>query len=445
MNLLSPFRRHLGTLQLPSGRGLVAVSGGPDSVTLLHLLLRSSDLHRTDLVVAHFDHGIHPESRRIAEAVGALASSLGVPFESGQGNLGPSAGETRARAARYTWLESVRLRLGASSIFTAHHADDQVETILMRVLAGSGPAGLAGMAPTSGRLVRPLLPFRRAQLVSYARETGLPFWDDPANADPRHLRSWLRREVLPVLRVRLPEVDAKLARVGRYAAGQRQAWDRLIDHLPVLDLQVEEDGISIDGRGLREYGSPLAETILMAVARRAGCPLLPRRSARVLSLLHQGESGLRVPIVSGWQAELAFGRLRLVNSRSEGGAELVPLTLAGHQGESRWGSWRLRWERDTAPERQERASLTAWFALEGLTVRGWGAGDKLRPLGGTGRRLLVRCFQEAKVPRSRRTTWPVIAAGDAVLWVPGVCRSSELLPAVGSDALRVEVELAGLP
>src|SRR6185312_4932745 len=106
-----------------------------------------------------------------------------LPVHIGHLTLGPEASETEARAERYAWLEALRSSLGACMILTAHHADDQVETVLMRVLAGSGPAGLAGMATRRGTLARPLLPFRREALVRYVRSCGLDVWLDPSNQD----------------------------------------------------------------------------------------------------------------------------------------------------------------------------------------------------------------------------------------------------------------------
>jgi tRNA(Ile)-lysidine synthetase-like protein len=102
----------------------------------------------------------------------------------------------------------------------------------------------------------------------------------------------------------------------------------------------------------------------------------------------------------------------------------------------------LRWRPDTAPERQERAAFVAWFIPERLEVRSWRAGDRVRPLAGRGRRLVVRCFQELRVSRRRRVAWPVLAQDDAVVWVPGVCRSDALLPAGGTEAVRVDAEYA---
>jgi tRNA(Ile)-lysidine synthase len=355
-----------------------------------------------------------------------------LPFVVGRLELGPDAGETRAREERYAWLEAARVGNEARYIVTAHHADDQAETVLMRVLEGSGPAGLAAMAPVSGALVRPLLPFRRAQLAAYLEERGLTGWIDPANSDPRHLRSWTRTQLLPLVRSRLPDVDHRLLRLARHAREDRAAWDAVLDLLPGLDLQVEAEGISVAAPALAGYDSELAQAVLLAAARRVGCRLVPSRIGRVLDLLEGGASGSRVPLGGRWMAELAFGRLRIAPLDEATG--LHPWTLEGQSGEGVWGRWRFRWEPATAPARQGRAGLSAWFTPDPLVVRAWSAGEKLRPLGGAGHRLVVRCFQELRVPRGWRSSWPVLAENDEVLWIPGVCRSDA--PATNSTVSR---------
>ena len=440
MPLLEQFASHIARLGLPSGRALVAVSGGPDSVVLLDLLVRTQDLHRLELTVAHADHGIHPESVTVAERVRALAASYQLPFETEQLELGESAGETLARARRYAWLEEVGHRIGAAVILTAHNADDQVEKVLMRVLSGSGPAGLAGMAPVRGTLARPLLPFSRAELMDYAHERGLEVWIDPANSDPRHLRSWIRTQLLPEVRRRLPQVDANLQRLARHAAADRAAWGALLELLPGLDLRIENEGISVAATSLGDYDSALTQALILALARQAGCRLGPSRVDRVFELLRSGESGIQVPLGEGWTAALEFGRLRLLANESE--PSVQPLSLADQRGRGTWGRWTFRWQPDVAPEHQSRVGSSAWFTPEPMTVRRWVPGEKLRPLGATGRRLIVRCFQEVRVPRSRRESWPVLTQSNDVLWIPGVCRSGVRLPAEGTEALRVDAEYA---
>jgi tRNA(Ile)-lysidine synthase len=439
MELSDQFRAHLASLALPDGPAVVAVSGGLDSIVLLDLLHRTEGTTR-ELAVAHADHGIHPHSASVAQSVASFAGGLGLRCEVERLRLGPAAGETSAREARYRWLFALLDRFGASLLFTAHHADDQVETVLMRALEGSGPAGLAGMRAVNGVLVRPLLRFRRRDLASYARARGLPVWVDPANSDPTHLRSWLRCDLLPAIRKRLPHVDERLRRLGAQAARERAALDAVLDLLPALDPQAEEGGISVAAAPVAAYDSALAQTVLIAAARRAGFPVGPKRAARAWRLAVAGAGGREVPLGGGWRAELSFGRLRIVRSGTEQAAGVLP--LEGRRGEGIWGAWRVSWRRDTAPERQDRASHTAWFSADGLVVRSWLPGDKVRPLAGVGRRLVVRCFQDARVPRRSRAAWPVFAAPDVVVWIPGVCRSDALLPPAGVEALRVDVEHA---
>src|SRR5256714_7291551 len=164
--LLERLRAHLdraGLFRAP-GSAVLAVSGGPDSVALLDLMLAVAGERGLSLVVPHAVHGIRAASRTVGQSVGELARRSGLPFELGELELGPGATETAARRARYAWLAAVQRPPAARYLVTAHHADDQVETILLRVLKGSGPARLAGM-PARGRggVVRPPLPLRPAQ------------------------------------------------------------------------------------------------------------------------------------------------------------------------------------------------------------------------------------------------------------------------------------------
>jgi tRNA(Ile)-lysidine synthetase-like protein len=296
------------------------------------------------------------------------------------------------------------------------------------------------MAAVKGCVVRPLLPFRRIELTAYLRQRGLRAWSDPANADTRHLRSWIRTDLLPLLRARLPDVEAHLERVAGHAADDRAAWDAVLDVVPGLDLRAEPEAISVAASGLAGYDSTLTQAVLLAVARRAGCRLGPVRIGRVLDLLESGASGARVPLGAGWTAELAFGRLRLAANQSPPKSE--EWALQGECGERAWGRWRFRWELAPAPERHDRVGLSAWFTPDPLTVRSWSPGEKLKPLGGSGRRLIVRCFQEVRVPRSRRGSWPVLVQDDHIIWIPGVCRSDARVPARGTEALRVDAEYA---
>lgn len=441
MTLESRFAAHLGTLGLAPGRAVVAVSGGADSLALLHLLARAAPEARLDLVVAHADHGLHAESGRVAAMVAERAESLGIPIVVGALRLPAGSGESVARRERYRWLRRVVAEQGAAYLMVAHQREDQAETVLMRTLAGSGPAGLAGMAARRGPVVRPLLPFARAELRAYlASAPGWEPWEDPANADTRHTRSWLRTAVLPLLRERDRAVDQRLVRLAEQAAVQREAWDAVLDLLPGLDPKDERGGISVAGTPLQGYDSRLSQTLIQALARRVGVVVGPSAARRVLAMAEGGRSGAWTPLADGWRAELAFGRLRMVRPA---GAPSEAVGIGGAEpGELSWGVWRLRWRLEMMAEAPVRDGWTSWFIPGWYTVRPWQPGDRVRPLGGRGARLVVRCMQDARVPRPERVSWPMVegAQHGPVLWVPGICRGEGAVPSPGTEALKVECE-----
>ena len=442
--MVARFRVALAKLPIGAGdRAVAAVSGGADSIALLDLLQQTRASHHLDLTVGHVDHGIHDASASVAARVAETASALGLPHQERRLSLGAGTSETDARTARYAALHDIRRAAGARWIITAHHADDQAETVLMRLLRGSGPAGLAGMAPVRRRLLRPLLSFGRAELAAYAAARGLSAWDDPANSDRRHLRAWVRHDVMPVLQARLPDMIQRIVGTAAEAAEARLAWDAALDALDALSPERELGGISVAAPPLAGYDSGLGAALIRAAARRAGIVVGSRRAALVLELARTGRSGSSLPLGGGARAEIAFGRLRLIRTVCSG-EHGAPLAFGSTTaGELRWGRWSLRWAPELAPGEQPRNGMTAWFVpLSELQVRRWVAGDRIRPLGGVGRRLVVRCFQDARVPRARRADWPIIESAGQVVWAPGVCRGAALVPEAGSEALRVDAAYA---
>lgn len=441
--LVERFARHLEDARLLArpGRAVVAVSGGPDSVALLDLLSSVASRRGIELIVAHADHGIQTESGSVAEWVRRLADRYGWPFALGELRLGSDVSETKARRARYAWLREVQAGHTARFLVTAHHRDDQLETIMLRVLRGSAPAGLAGMRARGPRgLVRPLLPFERAELAAHVAALGLMAHDDPANADPRHLRSWVRTRLLPLLVERLgPRVTGDVLRLGRYAARERRAWDRVLDVVPDLDLRLGAEGFDVARPVLAGYDKMLSVAILRAAARRAGWEISPGRAARLLPLA-QGPSGRRVELGEGWVGEAAFDRLRVHRSRVTSAA---PTVVHDQRGTVAFDTFQVSWEPSVAPGRLERRAWTTWVARPGWELRARRAGDRIRPLGGVGSRHVRRLLIEARVPRSQRAGYPVLARDETILWVPGICRGEGEVPTPGTPAVRVDVTSDG--
>ncbi len=437
--LAERFRAHLKRRRLfpRVGTALVAVSGGPDSVALLDLLVSvSSAGEGPRLVVAHVDHGINEESAKVAGLVRRLAAHHSLPIESVRLELGRGATETAARRARYAWLEAARSRVGADWLVTAHHHDDQVETILLRALRGSAPAGLAGIAArTQGGIVRPLLPFTHAELVAHVGERGLVSHDDPANRDARHLRSWLRHSIIPVLEGRFgARLRDDIGRLGKAAARDRRAWDAAIKRLPGLDLRISVGACDVARAALREYDDALGVAVLRAASRRVGLVLGPRRARRLLDLA-QRPSGRRLELGGGWEAEVSFDRLRLYRLAGV----VLPVASRSNRGDAQFGDYLVHWSPSRAPQKMARATWRTWISGAGWEVRGPRPGDVIEPLGGVGRRPLRRVLMDAHVPRSERLRYPVVAVGETILWVPGICRSAAALPRPGTQAVRVDV------
>ena len=423
------------------GEALVAVSGGADSVALLDLLSGLAGELHLKLVVAHVDHGIQKESWKVGKSVRQLATKYGLPFETAELSLGPDTTETEARRARYAWLRDVQHRRGARYIATAHHEDDQVETIVLRALRGSAPAGLAGIASRGrGGLVRPLLPFTRRELVEYAATHALPVHDDPANRDPRHLRSWVRATLLPLLNERLgARLRGDLLAQGRHAASDRRAWDRMLDLLPELALETHENSFAVARAVVCGYDNALSVALLRAAARRVGLVLGPARARRLVALAGR-PSGRRLALGDGWSAEVAFDRLRV--SQDAGNkidCALEHVWPSGERGSARFGEFEITWAPGAAPPRIERETWTTWLDSAAWEVRAPSRGDTLVPLGGVGHRPLRRLLMEARVPRSARPRYPVVSRGETILWVPGICRSTEGVPAPGTRAVRLDV------
>ncbi len=439
--LTERLRAHLAESRLLAEPGLavLAVSGGGDSLAMLDLFAALARGLGLRLLVAHADHGILPRSAEVAQRVAALARErYGLETVIGRLALGPAASETTARLARYRFLRAVQSEHRARYLLTAHHADDQVETVLLRVLRGSAPAGLRGIEAVGPRgLVRPLLPFRHAELLAHAEAAGLEIFHDPSNADPRHARAWVRTVLLPAIESHVgAEAGEAILAVAAHASRDVRAWDAVLDLLPGLEVGASEGRFEVARHVLVGYDNVLAVRILRAAAARAGLRLAPAEAGRLARLAAHSASGRRLALARGLVAEVAFDRL-VVTGRA---ASPAPRRLEATSGEVTFGPVVLAWRRERAPAAVPRSGWTTWLESGGgpLAVRARRAGDRVVPVGGVGRRKVTRLLMEARVPRSSRVAWPVVTSGDEVVWLPGVCRAAARIPAPGVEAVRID-------
>jgi tRNA(Ile)-lysidine synthase len=286
---LHPFEKHLAGLWPPDEwkelTVLLAVSGGADSVALLRAMATLKTAGSGRLCVAHFNHKLRDEAEDDERFVVALCKQLGIPCETGFADVaqlaaGTSEGiEETARRARYDFLQETAGRLGARFVVTAHTADDQAETILHRIVRGTGIAGLAGMSRSRrfghATLLRPMLSIRRRKLEEYLGDLGQSFRDDPSNADRRYTRNRIRHELLPLLSEQFNSgVADSLLRLSCLASEAQEVIDVLADELCNQAVKCEsQTTVVIDAAALAGRPQYLLRELLVLVWRRQMWPM----------------------------------------------------------------------------------------------------------------------------------------------------------------------------
>jgi tRNA(Ile)-lysidine synthase len=402
---------------------LVAVSGGADSVALLHLLSRLALDWRLRLHVLHVDHQLRAESAADADFVRALGRRLGVPVDVAtvavdrRGSL-----EAAARVARYAALETWAARVGAARIALGHTADDQAETVLMRLVQGAGVRGLSGIPPVRSAIIRPLLEVRRSALEAELRGAGLAWVEDASNLDSKFLRNRIRHELLPLLADSYnPEIASALARLTSLARETVGALDQAAG-AELERLAVWRDGAAVVRLdGLRALPRPVAAEVLRQAAARLGsrAPLRAwahRGLKRVFAVPAPRRpftlGGVTVE-VSGALARLATAPLPALIERTVVVPGLTELPEIGQALEARL----IGADAYTIPREPSRVAFDADDLASPLVVRARRRGERFVAFGGVERRRLKTLLIEAKVPRWDRDRVPVVEAAGTVVWI----------------------------
>jgi tRNA(Ile)-lysidine synthase len=432
------FAPHCATLLGDARRVLVALSGGLDSVVLLHLVRHAfPDL---DISAAHFDHAMRPDSARDALWTRGLCTAWGVTLHTARAQDAPRS-EAGARDMRYAFLHAVATRIGADAILTAHHADDQAETVLFRLARGTGLRGLAGIPERRGLIVRPLLPFTRSEIADHARSARLRWRDDPTNRSLRPARNRIRHRVLPELERAAPGAVRRIASLAHTAAAAERAWQSVLE--PVLaDVVTGRDAgeIALARGRLLAYDPHVRARVIRHLLNDFGCRPDRAGTRSIMSFVGSGESG-RTLVLRGVLLAREFDRLLIRPAREP--IPDVPLRIrsaepgsgtvvAGGQ------TYRVRWTPASTAGTDRVARFDPSSLRFPLVLRARADGDRIRL--DYGSKKLKKLFQERRIGRHDRAALPVLvdAAGD-VLWVPGVVRSTLALPAAGGAVLEITV------
>ena len=410
-NELAPARAFLKKRFPQGARVLCAVSGGLDSMCLLDFMVRQEEF---SVIAAHFNHRLRGENAdRDERFVRDVCAARGIPFVSGDGDtraLAEREGltvEEAARRLRYAFLEQMARSYRCGAILTAHHADDNAETMLLNLVRGTGSAGLAGIPPARGNVCRPFLQITRAELQEYAAAHDIPHVEDETNTDPdAAARNLLRQSVIPVLRQLNPRFAENMARTASILQAENEALEALAKDLADQAGELPE-GVTIPCMLLTEAPEAVAErTVLRLMAQAAGHrkDLTAAHVTAVLDLARGNRTDLEVSLPYGLTARRKKYSLELTRRA----LRPVPVALALNAGAD-FGGVRVR-----VSDRPEPEALPMWLP-EGavMAVTSWRPGDRLRLPGSRGSRSFKRLCADRGLTPEERDLLPVLRVGDA--------------------------------
>lgn len=403
---------------------LLAFSGGSDSTALLfalHEAWRAGEI--SALSAAHFNHGLRGADADADERFcRELCARLGVSFYRGNGDVrglarreGKSV-EEAARTLRYAFLLETMHKIGADCIATAHHANDQAETLLLHLLRGAGLTGLCGMLPVRGRIIRPFLGKTHEELLAFLRERGERYCTDATNADTAYARNRVRRELLPLMQSFQPEIVRHLASTASLLAEEEAYLQSVADK---AKRKAEAQG-GYDRNALRCLPRPVQRRVLLTILRETLAYDVRRKDVERLEELLAGQPGGCIELRQGKHAWLDENILRL-GVRAETPTFCEPF-MPGEI--CRTAGWRIR-SKTVSAYCPPSSAFEACLSLDRvcgsetrLYFRSRRAGDRFRPLGGPGERLLSDVFTDRKTPERLRGV-PLLCTDNEILFVPG--------------------------
>lgn len=445
----------------PGTKVLCALSGGADSVCLLHLLYRLRRLLDIRVAAAHYNHCLRgAESDRDEQFVRELVAQCcgpdrspgplgvgqplpGVELTVGRGDVAARAVRTRqgieetARQMRYDFLQRAARELGCTVIATAHNADDNAETVLLHLMRGAGLRGLGGIPPVRDNIVRPLLTTTRGEIEDYLRTQGLPWVEDSTNRSDRYLRNRVRHQVIPALRQAAPGFDRRLIECSAAIRSDEICLEQLAQK--AISGAAEKGGrLTVSAAAVAGQADPIAlrcARLLMTRARGGDSRCTAAHLRALVGLCRSDDPSARIDLPGELTARREYGLLVLEQKPSappDTGETALPLP-----GKTDWGGWHMACTREIYAG-QLCGPLDFWLdgGLTALTVRPRRTGDTLAPPG-RHEKSLKRWFIDEKVPAHRREQIPVLAAGKAAAAAGGLGPDRRYVPAEGSAAWHI--------
>ncbi|WP_052340001.1 tRNA lysidine(34) synthetase TilS [Gorillibacterium massiliense] len=431
---------------------VVALSGGPDSVALLHILHRLSGSWRLELTAAHVNHGFRPEeSRQEAEQAAQWVASLGVPFETITLDLPAYIRETgrngqdAARELRYRFLLETAHRVGAGKIAFAHHADDQAETVLMRLLRGTGPTGLVGIpmkrSVENVELFRPLLRINKKALVDYCMEHGLPYSIDSSNEKRIYTRNRIRLDALPYLSGFNPRLADSLGRLAQTMEAEDGYLQSETEKLFARIAEPCEDGWTFSQREFAGLHLALQRRLIKLILNYLSSESASGDASGFVqtelirkAALEQQPPNLTLDVGGGALFRREYDRLSIARHRLAF-RDARSYEIEAGDGDlfvSETGvrfTFRLSDRLIDLPENWKSNKTSAVFDMDDLSfplcLRTRQEGDRIRIPGLNGSKKVKDVYIEEKVPQRQRSRLPVLTDAEGrILWLPGYRRSA---------------------
>jgi tRNA(Ile)-lysidine synthase len=419
----------------PGDGVVVAVSGGPDSVCLLDMLHELGDELGIQLLVAHFDHGLRPgEDEDETRFVESLAMSFNLPFETKKAaqslRQGTASLEERARNARYRFFDEVKKKYEARKIAVGHNLNDQAETVLMRLMRGSGPSGLSGIRPfRDDKIVRPLIELTRGEIESYLKQKRLAFVTDSSNLERRHLRNRIRMELLPQLKRYQPRIVEVLGQVAEIMRRDDEYLEERAAEWVEERVEIRDTGeVYIPLPSFVELPEALRNRVIRQALKITGGNLR-KVSTRHLDAVNLLATGKRpqtlVKLPNGISARRSYDTL-FFGASEEKQPQAFCCLIEGP------GTFYLdalgctvsleEMEGAVSPE-SSMSPWTAFLDAERITyplmIRNFRPGDRFVPLGMSGHKKLKDFFIDLKIPSEVRARIPILTERDMPIWVCG--------------------------
>ena len=418
--MLSNLHKHLQDRKLlpKHSKILVAVSGGVDSVVLLDLINGLRAEYGWKLAVAHYNHGMRPDATQDAMLVGELADKYGIPYYMGKYEY-TNFTEATLRKYRYEFLEEIRRDLAFDYIITAHHNNDFIETAIFNTIRGSDREGMVALKPRRGSIIRPLLPFSKAEIIVYAGLKGLKYREDSTNSDLGYSRNFVRNILIPHGSIAYRNFHHNMNRRLSSLTDINRKVNLGLGRVARTLVEYEDDkSLQISAQRFGQLPYSIQKSLLVFLVKRLR-PVHGLSSVGVtkaVKFINTSKTGSQMSLPDGLQLINTYDKFVITSDKKDFSSEADD-SLHIFRTDRPFHNKLFRLSIST------KGSAGTKIPARKLYVRYRQAGDRVRPMGMSGSKKLQDVFVDAKVPRHLRAIWPVVVtASNEIVWVPNVVK-----------------------